>query len=47
MEKGNSTSPKKEISWISAILEEAKRKNLMDWGEIEIAESVIRDTQKS
>ncbi|MFP7298446.1 hypothetical protein [Neobacillus niacini] len=36
------------ISKIYSILEEAKRKNLMDWGELEIAESILQDhTRKS
>lgn len=46
MKKRNSFEVKSDKSKILSILEKVKRQNLMDWGEIEIAESVLNNTRK-
>ncbi|WP_175384392.1 hypothetical protein [Bacillus sp. FJAT-27225] len=40
MEKGNSNEKSKKYTMLT-FLEEVKGKNLMDWGEIELAETVL------
>jgi hypothetical protein len=46
VKKENSNERKNVLSKIYSILEEAKRQNLMDWGELEIAESVLHGRTK-
>lgn len=47
MKKKKSFEVKSDNSKILSILEKVKRQNFMDWGEIEIAESVLNNTRKT
>jgi hypothetical protein len=47
MKEKNPFEVKSDNSKILSILEKVKRQNFMDWGEIEIAESVLNNTQKT
>lgn len=48
MEKGTANEEKNGHVIHSKIYEQVKRNNLMDWGEIELAESVLlNETRKS
>lgn len=45
--KETSNDRKNDNSRILSILEEVKRKNLMDWGELEFAEGVLQKNNQN